>query len=105
MTVNDAEELELRDWAHKLEQALQVLDLKVDPSQITELADRSSDSIGPRAGAISAFVAGYAAGAAATDGPKSVQEAVDAAVATVHRLCDEGTTAGPDRTGWAATGQ
>lgn len=105
MTANDADDNTLREWGHRLAQALQILDLKVEPAKIIDLADCTSSSVAPNAGLISVFLAGYAAGTASTTGRKSADDAVDAAFETVNRLSAEGASSGPDRDGWTASGQ
>jgi hypothetical protein len=108
MTGNDANaanDQQLREWAQRVKQALQLLDIKIEPDEVAGLAARADAAAGPGAGNIGVFLAGYAAGGASTEGTKSAREALDAAIATVDRLCADGATSGPDRGGWAATGQ
>lgn len=104
MTAHDDGARALDDWAHRVSHALQIVDLKVDPRRVVELAERSNTAAGADAGTISAFLAGYAAGTASASGRKAATEAVDSAFATVDRLCADGLS-GPDREGWAGSGQ
>lgn len=105
MTDHDDEERALAHWGHRLVQALQILDLNVDQKMILRLADESARSVSPSAGAISAFVVGYAAALAVTSGHVDSQAAVKSAVDTALKLCEDGTADGPDTDGWAGTAQ
>jgi hypothetical protein len=105
MTLSREEDDAVREWGSRLIQALQILDLEVDHEKIIELAEESSRSVGPHAGAISAFIVGYAAGTASTGGRKSTRDAVVSAADTVIRLADDGTSGGPDDRGWTKTAQ
>ena len=105
MTLTRDEDSALRHWSARLIQALQILDLEVDHDKIVQVADESLKAVGPHADAISAFIVGYAAGTASTDGRKSTQEAVHAASNKVLELCEEGASGGPDEKGWAKRAQ
>ena len=83
MATPDDEERTLSEWSRTLAQALQVLDLEVDHPRIVELARRSSGHTSPNAGAISAFMVGYAAGSVTTDGREEASAAVEKAAKTV----------------------
>ena len=105
MTLTPDEDSSLRHWSARLIQALQILDLEVDHEKIVQVADESLKAVGPHADAISAFIVGYAAGTASTDGRKSTQEAVHAASNKVLELCKDGESGGPDEKGWAKRAQ
>ena len=105
MTLTRDDDSALRHWSARLIQALQILDLEVDHDKIVQVADESLKAVGPHADAISAFIVGYAAGTASTDGRKSTQEAVHAASNKVLELCEEGASGGPDEKGWAKRAQ
>ncbi|QDW29670.1 hypothetical protein FFF93_007760 [Arthrobacter sp. KBS0702] len=105
MTLPRDEDSSLRHWSARLIQALQILDLEVDHDKIVEVADESLKAVGPHADAISAFIVGYAAGTASTNGRKSTQEAVHAASNKVIELCENGEAGGPDEKGWAKRAQ
>ena len=105
MTLTRDEDSALRHWSARLIQALQILDLEVDHEKIVQVADGSLKAVGPHADAISAFIVGYAAGTASTDGRKSAQEAVHAASNKVLELCADGESGGPDEKGWAKRAQ
>lgn len=94
---------ELDQWSQRLSQALQILDLKVEPQEILGMFNRISSQASPGAGALAAFYVGYAAAsdARADKGAKSSDEAVRDAVATAERVAGSG----PDSVGFAATGQ
>ena len=102
-TSTDAEERELSEWSRTLTQALQILDLEVDHAKIVEVASRSSSAVSPNAGAVSAFLVGYAAGTVTTKGRKGADEAVQKAASTVLRVI----ATGDDREdeGWTGTAQ
>ncbi|RJT97461.1 hypothetical protein D6T65_14020 [Arthrobacter frigidicola] len=102
-TSPDAEERELSDWSRTLTQALQILDLEVDSAKILEVADRSSAAVSPNAGAISAFLVGYAAGTVNTKGRKGADEAVQKAASTVLRVLATGDDR--EEEGWTGTAQ
>ncbi len=89
MTLSRDEDSSLRHWSSRLIQALQILDLEVDHEKIVQVADESVKAVGPHADAISAFIVGYAAGTASTNGRKGTQEAVHATEPA--RLLDERT--------------
>ena len=105
MTLPRDEDSSLRHWSALLIQALQILDLEVDHEKIVQVADESLKAVGPHADAISAFIVGYAAGTASTDGRKSTEEAVVAASNKVLELCEHGEAGGPDEKGWAKRAQ
>ncbi|KRE78631.1 DUF6457 domain-containing protein [Arthrobacter sp. Soil763] len=105
MTLPRDEDSALRHWSARLIQALQILDLEVDHEKIVEVAEESRKAVGPHADAISAFIVGFAAGTAATNGRKSTQEAVHAASDKVMELCEHGESGGPDEKGWAKRAQ
>jgi hypothetical protein len=105
MTLPRDEDSTLRHWSARLIQALQILDLEVDHEKIVQVADESLKSVGPHADAISAFILGYAAGTASTNGRKGTDEAVTAAANKVIELCEHGETGGPDEEGWAKRAQ
>jgi hypothetical protein len=105
MTLSPDEDSSLRHWSSRLIQALQILDLEVDHEKIIRVAEESSKAVGPHADAISAFMVGYSAGAAATNGRKSIEQAADAASDKVLELCEHGEAGGPDEKGWAKRAQ
>ena len=105
MTLTRDEDSSLRHWSTRLIQALQILDLEVDHEKIVQVADESLKAVGPHADAISAFIVGFAAGTASTEGRKSTQDAVHAASNTVIELCEHGESGGPDEKGWAKRAQ
>ena len=105
MTLSRDEDSSLRHWSARLIQALQILDLEVDHEKIVQVADESAKAVGPHADAISAFIVGYAAGTASTEGRKGTQEAVHAASNKVIELCEHGESGGPDEKGWAKRAQ
>lgn len=105
MTLSRDEDSALRHWSSRLIQALQILDLEVDHAKIVQVAEESVKAVGPRADAISAFIVGYAAGTASTEGRKSTHEAANAASNKVLELCQDGESGGPDEKGWAKRAQ
>ncbi|MEC5190890.1 MULTISPECIES: DUF6457 domain-containing protein [unclassified Arthrobacter] len=105
MTLPRDEDSTLRHWSTRLIQALQILDLEMDHEKIVQVADESLRAVGPHADAISAFIVGFAAGTASTDGRKSVDEAVHAASNKVLELCEHGEAGGPDEEGWSKRAQ
>lgn len=105
MTLSSEEENSLRQWSSRLIQALQILDLDFDHGKVIAAANESVESVGPHAGAVSAFIVGYAAGTASTDGRQDIQEAVQAAADKVIELCRHGESGGPDEQGWTKTAQ
>jgi uncharacterized protein DUF6457 len=105
MTLSREEDSALREWSSRLIQALQILDLEVDHEKVIELAEESSRSVGPHAGALSAFIVGYAAGTASTGDRKSTHGAVVTAADKVIQLAGDGESGGPDDSGWAKTAQ
>jgi hypothetical protein len=104
MATPDDEERTLSEWSRTLTQALQILDLEVDHPRIVELAERSSGLVSPHAGAISAFLVGYAAGTVTTDGREETSAAVEKAVKTVLTVIhkDEETQ---EEKGWTGSAQ
>lgn len=105
MPLSREEDSDLREWSSRLIQALQILDLEVDHEKLIEVTERSARSVGPHAGAISAFVIGYAAGTVSTHGRKDALEAAAAASEKVLQLTASGEDGGPDDRGWAKTAQ
>ena len=106
MTLPRDEDSALRHWSARLIQALQILDLEVDHEKIVQVADESLKPMtGATPDAVSAFIVGYAAGTAATDGRKSTHDAVHAASNKVLELCEHGESGGPDEKGWAKRAQ
>lgn len=105
MTLTRDEDSSLRHWSARLIQALQILDLEVDHEKIIQVAEESLKAVGPHADAVSAFIVGFAAGTASTEGRKGTQEAVHAASNTVLELCANGESGGPDEKGWAKRAQ
>lgn len=105
MTVNiAAEEHELSEWSRKLTQALQILDLEVDHGKIVELVERSQ-SVSPNAGAISAFLVGYAAGSSPTKGRRGSDVAVQKAANTVLEIVALNPGDGQEQKGWTGSAQ
>ena len=104
MTDTSDEDLALAQWSRRVTQALQILDLEVDTQAILKLAEESR-TVSPSAGPISTFIVGFAAGQATNSGKRNVQSAVEAAVAKVHGLVDDGTEGGPDSKGWVDSAQ
>ena len=96
---------ELEHWSHRLIQALQILDLKVDQQLVARLADESSRAVNGRAAPVTALLVGYAAGLRAHGSSASPQEAVQSAADVALRLCEHGTGGGPDSEGWSRTAQ
>lgn len=105
MTLSSEEESSLRHWSSRLIQALQILDLDFDHEKVIEAANKSAETVAPNAGAISAFIVGYAAGTASNHGRQGTQEAVRAAAEKVIELCRHGESGGPDEEGWTKTAQ
>jgi hypothetical protein len=105
MTLSREEDSSLRHWSSRLIQALQILDLDFDHEKIVDVANESARAVAPNAGAISAFILGYAAGTASTHGRTGTQEAVHAAAEKVIELCRHGESGGPDEEGWTKTAQ
>ncbi|MDD1477672.1 DUF6457 domain-containing protein [Arthrobacter sp. H16F315] len=105
MTLTRDEDSSLRHWSTRLIQALQILDLEVDHEKIVQVADESLKAVGPHADAVSAFIVGFAAGTASTEGRKGTEEAVHAAANKVLELCEHGESGGPDEKGWAKRAQ
>ncbi len=101
----DNEKRNLEHWSHRISHALQILDLEEENELILKLAEESSRSVCPSAGAISSFYVGYAAALAATSGHVDPQTAVRSAVEKALKLCTAGNEQGPDQGGWAATAQ
>ena len=96
----------LEEWSQRLTQALQILDLKIDNALLLDLAEKSSRTITPSAGAISTFVVGYAAGLATTSGERASTEAVQTAANTALLALEGGTSeAAPASDGWSDTAQ
>lgn len=96
----------LQEWAHRLTQALQILDLTIDDARLLDLARRASHEAGDAAGPITTFVVGYAAGLAATSGEREVSAAVDTAIETALRAVEHGISdEAPASDGWPGTAQ
>jgi hypothetical protein len=104
MATPDDEERTLSEWSRTLSQALQILDLEVDHPRIVELAQRSAGHMSPNAGAISAFMVGYAAGSVTTDGREEASAAVEKAVATVTAVIEKNEKTN-EEAGWTGTAQ
>ncbi|MHA7218699.1 DUF6457 domain-containing protein [Arthrobacter sp. MDT1-48-3] len=104
MATPDEEERTLSEWSRTLTQALQILDLEVDHPRIVELAERSSQHVSPSAGAISAFLVGYAAGTVTTRNRDEASAAVEKAANTVTTVLrkDEETR---EEQGWTGSAQ
>lgn len=100
----EIEERRLNDWSRRLTQALQILDLEVDPAMLIELGRKSGQTVSPDAGLISAFMVGYAAGLTTTSGRKSAEESVRKAADTAFQLAETGLE-GPDQPGWKGSAQ
>ena len=110
MPVDENEAQVLDQWTHRLAQALQILDLEVDPDVLLDLARKSADSVIHAAAPVTTFLVGYAAGREAAgaggDGSKAASAAAIARAADVaSRLCEDGHNGGPAAKGWADTGQ
>ena len=119
MAVNDDEAQVLDQWSHRLAQALQILDLKVDQELLLDLdvdqellldlARKSAGSVIHAAAPVTTFLVGYAAGLAAGNGSAGSKEASSAAVSqaadVAFRLCEDGHDGGPAAKGWADTAQ
>ena len=100
----EIEERRLNDWSRRLTQALQILDLEVEPGMLIELGRKSEQTVSPDAGLVSAFMVGYAAGLTTTSGRKSAEEAVQKAANTAFQLAETGLD-GPDQPGWKGSAQ
>ena len=105
MTNLDDEMRTLSEWSRQLTQTLQLLDLDVDHQRIVEVANNASETVSPSAGAISAFLIGYAAGTANSSGRKDNNDAVQSAADTVEQVRNKSVYNGPDAHGWTKTGQ
>lgn len=104
MALPDDEERTLSEWSRTLAQALQILDLEVDHPRIVELAERSSGLVSPHAGAISAFLVGYAAGTVKTDGREEASAAVEKAASTVLTVVSKDEETHEEK-GWTGSAQ
>jgi hypothetical protein len=104
MATPDDEERTLSEWSRTLAQALQVLDLEVDHPRIVELAERSARDVSPHAGAISAFMVGYAAGTVTTDGREETSAAVEKAANTVMTVLQKSEETQEEK-GWTGSAQ
>jgi hypothetical protein len=103
---NPDDDRTLNEWSERLTQALQILDLKIDNAILLDLAEKSSRSITPSAGAISTFFVGYAAGLASTSGERESTQAVKTAANTALLALEGGTSeAAPASEGWSDTAQ
>jgi hypothetical protein len=104
MATPDDDDRTLNEWSRTLTQALQILDLEVDHPRIVELAQRSSQLVGPDAGVISAFLVGYAAGTVTTKSREETSAAVEKAANTVMTIIakDEETN---EEKGWTGSAQ
>ena len=105
MPLSSEEGNALREWSNHLVQALQLLDLDLDIEKIVELARKSEESVSPHAGAVSAFVVGYAAGTASTNSRKEVEDAIDAAIDTARRVADRMAPGASEYPAWHKTAQ
>ena len=103
-TEPDMEDINLSDWSRRLTQALQILDLEVDPQLLRTLNEKAADSVGPDAGLVSSFLVGYAAALTVSSGHKAPGEAVEKAADTVLQLSETGLK-GPDVPGWKGSAQ
>ncbi|KNH21736.1 molybdopterin-guanine dinucleotide biosynthesis protein [Arthrobacter sp. ZBG10] len=109
MAVSDDEAQVLDQWSHRLAQALQILDLKVDQALLLDLARESAGSVIHAAAPVTTFLVGYAAGLDAGSGSAGSREAsaaaVEKAARTAFQLCSQGHDGGPAAGGWADTAQ
>jgi hypothetical protein len=109
MAVSDDEAQVLDQWSHRLAQALQILDLKVDQALLLDLARESAGSVIHAAAPVTTFLVGYAAGLDAGSGGAGSREAsaaaVEKAARTAFQLCCHGHDGGPAAGGWADTAQ
>lgn len=109
MTVDDNEAQVLDEWTHRLAQALQILDLRVDQELLLDLARKSADSVIHAAAPVTTFLVGYAAALEAGTGSAGSKAASRASIAkaadVAFKLCEEGTDGGPASRGWAGTAQ
>jgi hypothetical protein len=114
MAPNDDEAQILEQWTHKLTQALQILDLKVDPELVHELARTSADSVTHAAAPITAFLVGYAAALEAGTGSAGSKAASTASITKAadiaFRLCEDARQQGnpqpePGAKGWTHSAQ
>ncbi|OUM41157.1 DUF6457 domain-containing protein [Arthrobacter sedimenti] len=104
MATPDDEERTLSEWSRTLTQALQILDLEVDHPRIVELAERSSSLVSPHAGAISAFLVGYAAGTVTTESREETSAAVEKAANTVTTIITKDEETQHEK-GWTGSAQ
>ncbi len=74
MAVSDDEAQVLDQWSHRLAQALQILDLKVDQALLLDLARESAGSVIHAAAPVTTFLVGYAAGLDAGSGSAGSRE-------------------------------
>ncbi|WP_255770844.1 DUF6457 domain-containing protein [Pseudarthrobacter sulfonivorans] len=114
MATNDDEARILDQWTHKLTQALQILDLKLDQELILELARKSADSVTHAAAPITAFLVGYAAALEAGTGSAGSKTASTASITkaadVAFSLCEDARQQGnphpePGAKGWTHSAQ
>ena len=105
MTHNAADEEILKQWIHRLSQALQILDLDLDNHLVLNVADEAAHAVSPMAAPITTFVVGYAAGLAAANSAMSSQAAISRAADIVITVCQQPANEIPDETGWVNTAQ
>jgi hypothetical protein len=96
---------ELTEWGRRLAQALQILDLDIDPRELLEISERSARAVTGSAGPITTFYVGYAAALAAQTGSTSPNEAVASAASIAAQVADAGAEGGPAGRGWTDTAQ
>ncbi len=104
MTENH-DEHELIEWGRRLAQALQILDLNVEPRELLEIAERSAHAVTGSAGPVTTFYVGYAAALAAQTGDKTPNEAVASAASVAAQLADASAEGGHAGSGWTDTAQ
>ncbi|HEY8754426.1 MAG TPA: DUF6457 domain-containing protein [Arthrobacter sp.] len=109
MALNDEEAQILEQWTHRLTQALQILDLKVDPELILDLARKSADSVTHAAAPLTTFLVGYAAGLEAGTGSAGSKSASAASITKAAdvalQLCEDARHQEPGGKGWTHSAQ
>ena len=109
MALNDDEAQVLELWTHRLTQALQILDLKVDPELILDLARKSADSVTHAAAPLTTFLVGYAAGLEAGTGSAGSKSASAASITKAAdvalQLCEDARHQEPGGKGWTHSAQ
>lgn len=109
MALNDDEAQVLEQWTHRLTQALQILDLNVDPELILDLARKSADSVTHAAAPITTFLVGYAAGLEAGTGSAGFRESSSASITKAAdvalQLCEDARHQEPGAQGWTHSAQ